>query len=64
MEKLIPQQELNYQWKGPDQFDELMNHGELTLVQVSFKEIDENTTEVKVNHTGWKNGEEWDQAYK
>lgn len=23
-----------------------------------------NTTEVKVNHTGWKNGEEWDQAYK
>jgi uncharacterized protein YndB with AHSA1/START domain len=64
IEKFVPQQEVNFQWKGPDQFDDLMNKGELTLVKVSFKEIDEITTEVQVNHTGWKSGEEWDQAYK
>ena len=64
IEKIIPNQELNFTWKGPDQFRDFMNQGDLTLVKVKFEKLGENTTKVEVNHVGWKNDKDWNEAIK
>lgn len=61
--KLINEKELHFTWKGPDQFETLMNkESELTLVRVSFESIHENNTKVIIEHTGFKENEEWLEA--
>ncbi|WP_010095578.1 SRPBCC family protein [Ornithinibacillus scapharcae] len=63
--KLIPEKELHFTWKGPDQFETLMNNNdELTTVKVSLVSINENSTKVVVEHSGFKGAEEWDEAIK
>jgi hypothetical protein len=53
--KLTNEKELHFTWKGPDQFETLMNkENELTNVHVSFITIDDDTTKVIVNHIGFK----------
>jgi hypothetical protein len=53
---------LGFQWKGPDQFVNIMNHPEpLTHVHLEFKRIGL-STEVHVVHDGWKSGSEWNDA--
>lgn len=61
--KLINEKELQFTWKGPDQFEELMN-GEngLTTVRVRFKSINEDATQVIVEHFGFKDQEDWIEA--
>jgi uncharacterized protein YndB with AHSA1/START domain len=62
--KLIPKKELQFTWKGPDQFAALMNNEEeLTMVNVSFKSIDDHSTKVMIEHTGLKDNEDWMEAY-
>ena len=57
-----PMGRLAFTWRGPDQFTELMNQpGELTSAVVIFK-IEKEATKVSVEHGGWGDGEEWEQA--
>jgi uncharacterized protein YndB with AHSA1/START domain len=61
--KLTNEKELHFTWKGPDQFETLMNkENELTNVHVSFITIDDDTTKVIVNHIGFKDNEDWIEA--
>ncbi|SDX61503.1 Uncharacterized conserved protein YndB, AHSA1/START domain [Paenibacillus sp. PDC88] len=62
--KFIPEQKLNFTWKGPDQFKNLMNNEDtLTTVEVSFKSVSENSTKVIVKHIGFKDNENWIEAF-
>jgi uncharacterized protein YndB with AHSA1/START domain len=62
--KLINEKELHFTWKGPDQFEAIMNkENELTNVNVSFKSINDDSTKVIVKHIGFKeNDEDWIEA--
>lgn len=61
--KLNHEKTLHFTWKGPDQFETLMNNEkELTTVQVSFDRVNENTTKVTIEHIGFKDNEEWHEA--
>ncbi|MGE8205566.1 SRPBCC family protein [Heyndrickxia sp. NPDC080065] len=61
--KLVQEKELYFTWKGPDQFKEIMNQGELTAVKVIFESIDENSTRVLIKHEGFKDQADWIEAY-
>lgn len=61
--KLAYEKELHFTWKGPDQFESLMNNeNALTIVQVSFESINESSTKVTVEHIGFKDNEDWIEA--
>ncbi|WP_243356359.1 SRPBCC family protein [Bacillus litorisediminis] len=61
--KLINEKELHFTWRGPDQFETLMNkENELTFVNVSFESINDNSTKVTVEHIGFKDNEDWIEA--
>ena len=61
--KLITENKIEFTWKGPDQFEDLMNNeDELTTVHVSFQAIHENSAKVIVEHRGFKNHEDWIEA--
>lgn len=63
--KILEQKELHFTWKGPDQFAEIMNQEfALTVVEVTFSELDSNTTKVTVVHTGFKDDKNWSDAIK
>ncbi|MFT4414771.1 SRPBCC family protein [Fredinandcohnia humi] len=62
--KLEDKKTLHFTWKGPDDFNEVMNHeDELTTVQVAFEKVDEDTTKVSIEHVGFKGDASWDEAY-
>lgn len=62
--QLIKEEKLQFTWKGPDQFSDLMNQeNHLTVVDVTFCKVEEGTTRVSIDHTGFKEGEEWQEAY-
>jgi uncharacterized protein YndB with AHSA1/START domain len=64
VKSIVPNKELVFTWKGPDQFASIMNSdNDLTIVNVYLEEQDDKTI-VKVLHKGWKDGEEWDEAVK
>ncbi|GAA0392092.1 SRPBCC domain-containing protein [Paenibacillus motobuensis] len=61
--KLIAEQELQFTWKAPDQFAAIMNdESHLTVVKVNLKEIDGESTEVTVEHTGFQDHPAWREA--
>jgi uncharacterized protein YndB with AHSA1/START domain len=57
------EKELVFEWKGPDQFESIMNRqDDLTIVTVQFGKLDEATTKVTVLHEGFKAGDGWTEA--
>lgn len=61
--KFINEKELQFTWKGPDQFESFMNNeNDLTTVNVSFTSIDEHSTKVVIQHTGFKDCDDWVEA--
>lgn len=53
---------LNFEWKGPKQYKYFMNTADpLTNVTVLFSPVDEKT-KITLLHTGWKSGENWEEA--
>ncbi|KQL36111.1 SRPBCC domain-containing protein [Psychrobacillus sp. FJAT-21963] len=63
--KLVDEKELVFTWKGPDQFKDIMNNeNELTIVNVSFESVNENSTKVCIHHTGFKDDESWTDAFQ
>lgn len=63
--RLIEEKELQFTWKGPDQFDSVMNNdNELTTVKVSFESVDTNSTKVIVEHSGFEEDVNWREAFE
>lgn len=61
--KLIDEKELRFTWKGPDQFDSIMNsENELTTVKVCFEPVDTKSTKVIVEHKGFKKDDNWKEV--
>ncbi|MFO1445417.1 SRPBCC domain-containing protein [Bacillus sp. Bva_UNVM-123] len=61
--KIVEQDELHFTWKGPDQFANMMNQeDQLTLVKVRFNKNDYNSTKVTIEHTGFKDADNWTDA--
>jgi uncharacterized protein YndB with AHSA1/START domain len=52
---------LFFQWKGPDQFADIMNNPPKTKVEVTFQR-EGDATLVNVKHLGWGIGVSWDEA--
>lgn len=49
---------LHFTWKGPDQFETIMNNvDDLTTVKVKFESIGGNSTKVILEHVGFKHSE-------
>ncbi|MGG0938666.1 SRPBCC domain-containing protein [Brevibacillus centrosporus] len=63
--KLLDQEELQFTWKGPDPFAEIMNQAnELTIVKVTFASVDQQTTTVTIEHSGFMEDEKWEETFK
>jgi len=63
--KLVEEKELQFTWKGPDQFESIMNsENELTTVNVSFEPVDTKSTKVIVEHKGFKEDVNWKEAFE
>ena len=52
---------MSFTWKGPIEFEEIMNKEPLTHVVVMFHEKN-NTTQVTLLHSGWQSSEKWQRA--
>ncbi|MFD2442510.1 SRPBCC domain-containing protein [Bacillus sp. CGMCC 1.16607] len=62
--KLIDEKELQFTWKGPDQFEQIMNNeNELTTVTIYFETLDKESTKVTIKHTGFKDDDSWSEAF-
>lgn len=54
---------LCFNWKGPVQYADVMNVAKpLTHVCITFFAEKENKTEIHLIHSGWGEGEKWEQA--
>lgn len=63
--KLVDENELRFTWKGPDQFESIMNNeNELTSVHVCFQSVDTHSTKVIVEHIGFKEDDNWKEAFE
>lgn len=63
--QLTKEEVLQFTWKGPDPFKEVMNEdGDLTIVTVTFEPNNEKGTKVSLEHSGFKDTEAWDNAFK
>jgi len=60
----LPNQMLSFTWNAPPEFAEVRNHQHKAWVVVNFNVINEEQTEVELNHLGWLDGEEWDKVYE
>jgi uncharacterized protein YndB with AHSA1/START domain len=58
---LDPAKTLSVEWKAPPQFPNVRRHK--TRVDIYFERV-EALTKVSVAHSGWQEGEEWDEAYE
>ena len=55
---------LGFNWKGPKEFNDLMNKiNPLTQVTIFFNPLEEEKTEIILIHTGWKKSDKWDKAF-
>ena len=60
-----PSRLLCFEWKGSLEFSEFMNYSDpLTHVCVLFSQENNDSCEVNLIHSGWKDGENWETARK
>jgi uncharacterized protein YndB with AHSA1/START domain len=57
--ELVPNSELSFNWKGPEEYAEVM--GDTTHCFVRLERV-EGGTLLRFVHTGWGAGAKWDQA--
>ena len=55
---------LSFTWNAPPQHKEIRDQDHETWVVIYFRKIDENQTEVELNHLGWLKGKKWDAVYE
>ncbi len=58
---LQPQRMLSFDWNAPPHLPAV--RVQRTLVVVRFEPLAERSTRVRLHHTGWGDGGEWDQAH-
>jgi uncharacterized protein YndB with AHSA1/START domain len=58
---LQPKSMLSFDWNAPPHLPQARK--QRTFVVLRFEKIDERSTRVRLHHTGWGDGGEWDQAY-
>jgi uncharacterized protein YndB with AHSA1/START domain len=56
-----PDEMISFQWNAPPEMPEVRNGGTWVVVQMRPEGPDR--THVTISHLGWKEGEQWDQAY-
>jgi uncharacterized protein YndB with AHSA1/START domain len=56
---LVPNAELSFNWKGPEEFAEIM--GDKTQVYLRLEQCPEGTI-LRFVHTGWGSGQRWEKA--
>ena len=58
---LQPPRMLSFDWNAPPHLAQV--RPQRTFVVVRLEAVDERSTRVRLHHTGWGDGGEWDQAY-
>lgn len=58
---LQPKKMLSFDWNAPPHLPQA--RAQRTFVIVRFEPVGERQTRVRLHHTGWGEGGEWDQAY-
>jgi uncharacterized protein YndB with AHSA1/START domain len=58
---LQPKQMLSFDWNAPPHLPEIRK--QRTFVIVRFEPIAEKSTRVRLHHTGWGDGGDWDKTY-
>jgi uncharacterized protein YndB with AHSA1/START domain len=56
-----PMKMISFDWNAPPHLPEA--RAQRTFVIVRFEPVDERSTRVRLHHTGWGDGGQWDQAY-
>jgi uncharacterized protein YndB with AHSA1/START domain len=59
---LQPMKMLSFDWNAPPSLPEART--QRTFVVVRFEPLTPTTTRVRLHHTGWGDGGEWDEAYR
>jgi uncharacterized protein YndB with AHSA1/START domain len=59
----LPEEMLTFSWNAPPSIPEVRNQNHRTWVVVQFNKIDQNYTEITLDHLGWLNGEKWNETY-
>lgn len=59
--EIEPPRFLHFQWKGPDQFSNIMNNPPQTSVKLTLEPENSDVLQT-IEHTGWKVSENWCQA--
>ena len=52
---------IDFEWKGPVEFSEIMGQGPFTWVRVEFSPM-EKGTRLTLRHRGWEHGPLWERA--
>lgn len=58
---LQPMQMLSFDWNAPPSLPEV--RAQRTVVVLQFEAVDAQTTRLRLHHTGWGSGGEWDRAF-
>ena len=58
---LQPMKMLSFDWNAPPHLPEA--RAQRTFVVLRFDPVDDKNTRVRLHHTGWGDGGQWDQAY-
>ena len=56
-----PMKMLSFDWNAPPHLPEA--RAQRTFVVLRFEPLDDKNTRVRLHHTGWGDGGQWDQAY-
>lgn len=59
----LPEEMLSFSWNAPPDQAFVRNHAYKTWVVLLLSDTADGDTLVKLHHTGWPEGEEWDVAY-
>ena len=58
----VPEEMLSFEWRAPPEFSEIRK--EKSWVVVQLDEIGRKKVRVTLSHLGWKEGGDWNAAYK
>jgi uncharacterized protein YndB with AHSA1/START domain len=54
---------ISFTWNAPPEFPTVRNMKEKAWVVIELEKIDEEHTKVKLTHTGFRDGEEWNKVF-
>ncbi len=60
----LPEKMFSFSWNAPPHIPEIRDLTYKTWVVVEFIEINKHSTNIKISHLGWLQGEKWDETYR